>query len=266
MTRLYALLANGGKLVEPRIVKQIEQNQTEGAPPLRRAAASRRRSRGRSASTRRRSRRPAGPLRGDARVYGTSTSVFGALPDTRSRARRARPRSSSSCPASPGCATSRGGAAGDRPTTPKLVVCALIENGGHGGTAAAPAALKVFEQFFGVEAGSYEARRWRATDGRSESHAAARPRARRGPPTSRGSCATSTTSSSPRSRGSSPTGSAVLGSVTRNDVAGNPDYYVVRQSMNIAIGVVALLVLTLSTPEIFRRLRASALPRACSRC
>src|SRR4029079_7636386 len=31
---------------------------------------------------------------------------------------------------------------------PKLVVCALIENGGHGGSAAAPAALKVFEAFF----------------------------------------------------------------------------------------------------------------------
>jgi hypothetical protein len=27
-------------------------------------------------------------------------------------------------------------------------VCALIENGGHGGDAAAPAALKVFEEFF----------------------------------------------------------------------------------------------------------------------
>ena len=33
----------------------------------------------------------------------------------------------------------------------RLVVCALIENGGHGSTAAAPAALKVFERFFGVE-------------------------------------------------------------------------------------------------------------------
>ena len=32
---------------------------------------------------------------------------------------------------------------------PTIVVCALIENGGHGGTSAAPAALKVFEQFFG---------------------------------------------------------------------------------------------------------------------
>ena len=34
---------------------------------------------------------------------------------------------------------------------PKLVVCALIENGGHGGTAAAPAALEVFQQYFHVE-------------------------------------------------------------------------------------------------------------------
>ncbi len=38
----------------------------------------------------------------------------------------------------------------------ELVVCALIENGGHGGTAAAPAALKVFEHYFQVPAGSYE--------------------------------------------------------------------------------------------------------------
>jgi hypothetical protein len=27
-------------------------------------------------------------------------------------------------------------------------VCAMIENGGHGGTSAAPAALKVFEEYF----------------------------------------------------------------------------------------------------------------------
>ena len=33
-----------------------------------------------------------------------------------------------------------------------IVVCALIENGGHGSTAAAPAALRVFEKFFGRKA------------------------------------------------------------------------------------------------------------------
>ena len=34
---------------------------------------------------------------------------------------------------------------------PELVVCVLIENGGHGSAAAAPAALTVFEEYFGVE-------------------------------------------------------------------------------------------------------------------
>ena len=34
-----------------------------------------------------------------------------------------------------------------------LVVCAVIENGGHGGTAAAPAALRVFEHWFQERAG-----------------------------------------------------------------------------------------------------------------
>jgi penicillin-binding protein 2 len=33
-------------------------------------------------------------------------------------------------------------------TPPQLVVCALIENGGFGADAAAPAALQVFKQFF----------------------------------------------------------------------------------------------------------------------
>ena len=34
----------------------------------------------------------------------------------------------------------------------KLVVCALIENGGHGSTAAAPAALRMFESYFKASA------------------------------------------------------------------------------------------------------------------
>jgi len=38
---------------------------------------------------------------------------------------------------------------------PQIVVCAVIENGGHGGTAAAPAALEVFRQFFNVKSSTY---------------------------------------------------------------------------------------------------------------
>jgi hypothetical protein len=32
----------------------------------------------------------------------------------------------------------------------------VIENGGHGGTAAAPAALKVFESYFGTKAATQQ--------------------------------------------------------------------------------------------------------------
>jgi penicillin-binding protein 2 len=43
---------------------------------------------------------------------------------------------------------------GPADATPELVVCVVIENGGHGGTAAAPAALRVFESYFGKKATS----------------------------------------------------------------------------------------------------------------
>ena len=38
---------------------------------------------------------------------------------------------------------------------PQIVVCAVIENGGHGGTAAAPAALEVFQKFFHIKDYTY---------------------------------------------------------------------------------------------------------------
>ena len=47
----------------------------------------------------------------------------------------------------------------------------------------------------------------------------------------------------------------VLSAVTRNDIAGNPDYYVVRQGINVGLGVVALVALTAVNPEVYRRIR-----------
>jgi len=47
----------------------------------------------------------------------------------------------------------------------------------------------------------------------------------------------------------------VLSAVTRNDIAGDPDYYVVRQGINVGLGVVALAALTAVNPEVYRRLR-----------
>ena len=47
----------------------------------------------------------------------------------------------------------------------------------------------------------------------------------------------------------------VLDAVTRNDVAGNPDYFVVRQGANVALGAVVFAVATFVNPEVYRRLR-----------
>jgi penicillin-binding protein 2 len=40
-------------------------------------------------------------------------------------------------------------------STKSLVVCAVIENGGYGGAAAAPSALQVFESYFGTKASAF---------------------------------------------------------------------------------------------------------------
>lgn len=47
----------------------------------------------------------------------------------------------------------------------------------------------------------------------------------------------------------------VLGSVTRDDVPGDPDYYVVRQAISIGAGALALAIVMAINPEFWRRLR-----------
>ena len=47
----------------------------------------------------------------------------------------------------------------------------------------------------------------------------------------------------------------VLGAVSRNDVPGDPDYYVVRQSINVALGAGGLCVVAAVNPEVYRRYR-----------
>ncbi len=90
--------------------------------------------------------------------YGTSTGVFGAFPVPIA----GKTGTAEKQVTLPGFSGLRDQAwwCGYGPTdkTPELVVCALIENGGHGGAAAAPAALKVFESYFGKKAAfQYEA-------------------------------------------------------------------------------------------------------------
>jgi len=154
MARFYALLANGGKLVTPHLVSAIEQPGASTGPtpnvPL----------------VHRRYQPPAKELNLDPAALdvigeglyeathspaGTSSGVFGHFPI--------------GIAGKTGTAEKEIDAGGFRRLedtawwcgwgpyeSPELVVCAVIENGGFGGKVAAPAALQVFEQYFGIEA------------------------------------------------------------------------------------------------------------------
>jgi penicillin-binding protein 2 len=150
MTRLYAMIANGGNLVTPHIADDVEIAGTKGQPTrvLRRFGAQ--------------SPQPVG-LDPTALSYvqrgldeathspiGTSSGVFGNFPvDIAGKTGSAEKLVKLAGFPNPSNQTQSwwcGYGPYDKPT---IVVCALIENGGHGGTSAAPAALKVFEQWFG---------------------------------------------------------------------------------------------------------------------
>ena len=152
MARFYAMIANGGKLVTPHLLLDVEQPSSNHNP-------------GRVVPT---PRPPAPqPTNVDAQALavvreglfqathatlGTSTSIFGSFPISISGKTGTAEKF-----IDPGDGIQRNFSqswwCGYGPSdSPDLVVCALIENGGHGGDAAAPAALKVFESFFGKQA------------------------------------------------------------------------------------------------------------------
>lgn len=149
MARFYALIANGGKLVTPHLAADVEQSGSNGQPlhVLRRFGA-----------------QPPQPVNVDPTALryvqygleeathasiGTSSGVFGNFKvDIAGKTGSAEEfvhvkglpnalklNQSWWCGYGPF----------DAPT---IVVCAVIENGGHGGSAAAPAALQVFEKYF----------------------------------------------------------------------------------------------------------------------
>jgi penicillin-binding protein 2 len=145
MARLYALIANGGKLVTPHVLLDVENS--NGAPvPV-----------------------PAGPAPQHLRVdpaalqvvqkglweathlsFGTSYPIFGNYPISIA----GKTGTAEKVVSLPGYLGTQDQAwwCGYGPTNDaKLVVCAVIENGGHGGTAAAPAAAEVFSAFFGIK-------------------------------------------------------------------------------------------------------------------
>jgi penicillin-binding protein 2 len=148
MARFYALVANGGKLVTPHLAEDVELSGSKGQPPrvLRRFAG-----------------QPPQPTDVDPAAlavvqqgleeathasFGTSSGVFGSFPVDIA----GKTGSAEKVVTIPGYQPQKlvqSWWCGYGPYgKPSIVVCALIENGGHGGDAAAPAALKVFEEWF----------------------------------------------------------------------------------------------------------------------
>jgi penicillin-binding protein 2 len=79
--------------------------------------------------------------------FGTSTAVFGSFPEPIA-GKTGTAEKHVSLPGYSGMMDQSWWCGYAPVNAPTITVCALIENGGHGGTAAAPAALQVFEAYF----------------------------------------------------------------------------------------------------------------------
>jgi penicillin-binding protein 2 len=156
MTRAYAMIANGGKLVEPHIVRSVEEPRNEGEPPvvLRPYTPKPPKDIGLDPT----SVRVVQEALYDATHanYGTSQSVFGAFP-VHIAGKTGTAEKFVQLPGYQGLRDQSWWCGYGPYEKPEIAVCALIENGGHGGTAAAPAALSVFEKYFHIEPGTYVA-------------------------------------------------------------------------------------------------------------
>jgi penicillin-binding protein 2 len=148
MARFYAAIANGGKLVTPHLLMDVENpNKTVvPTPPL----AAPQPIQGLDPNVLRIVQQ--GLFEGTHLPVGTSYGIFGNFPVPIA----GKTGTAEKVVTLPGYQGKQDqswwcgyGPAGP---TPKLVVCVVIENGGHGGTAAAPAAERVFAKFFHVKA------------------------------------------------------------------------------------------------------------------
>jgi len=143
MARFYAAIANGGKLVTPHILMDVENpNGTivpTAAPPAPRPITG---------------LDPAnlkvvqqGLFQGTHDPYGTSYGVFGNFPQSIS-GKTGTAQKYVQLPGYSGYKDQSWWCGYGPSNDAKIVVCAVIENGGEGGSAAAPAAERVFAKFF----------------------------------------------------------------------------------------------------------------------
>lgn len=153
MAAFYAMLANGGNLVTPYLVASVEQPGSPGSPRLvlRRFAPERPQPAGVDTAALAAVRD--GLWRATHSINGTASGVFAGyeVPISGKTGTAEKVVRLPGYP--PGHLEDQSWWCGWGPSeSARLVVCALIENGGHGSAAAAPAALRVFERFFGRKA------------------------------------------------------------------------------------------------------------------
>jgi penicillin-binding protein 2 len=143
MARFYALIANNGRLVTPHLLQQVERGDPKSPVVLRRNVPPPVREVGVDASGLNAVKQ--GLWLAAHESFGTSVGVFGAFPISvagkTGTAEKWSEEHQRMLDQSWWC--------GYGPSdNAELVVCAVIENGGFGAEAAAPAALKVFEKYF----------------------------------------------------------------------------------------------------------------------
>jgi penicillin-binding protein 2 len=152
MARFYAMIANGGKLVTPHLKQDVEQPSSNGQPGAVLPTAPTPAPQSTNVDATALAVVKQGLFEATHASDGTSTAIFGSFPIP-----IAGKTGTAEKVLDPGDGYPRifdqswwcGYGPADNPD---LVVCALIENAGHGGTAAAPAALHVFEAFFKKQA------------------------------------------------------------------------------------------------------------------
>jgi penicillin-binding protein 2 len=153
MARFYAMVANGGKLVTPYVVSGVEQPGLSSQQPvtLRQFPPAAPRDAGVDPAALQAVRE--GLYAATHSTNGTSSGVFGNYPIPIS-GKTGTAEKVVNLPGYPvGHIENQSWWCGYGPSdNASLVVCAVIENGGHGSSAAAPAALRVFEKYFNKKA------------------------------------------------------------------------------------------------------------------
>ena len=165
MARFYAAIANGGNLVTPYIVSSVEQPSNDGTPPIALKGFPAKPPQAIKVDPLALSVVRDGLYQATHDADGTSSGVFGSFPvpvaGKTGTAEKVVPLPGYPfdhqedqawwCGWGPFDGNERVTPSGLK--RPPIVVCAVIENGGHGGAVAAPAALKLFEYWFQEKAG-----------------------------------------------------------------------------------------------------------------